>query len=189
MPRRLFQLTILLCLPLSLHAQSGGAARTQIYGGYSYLSNSINGVSGSHQPLNGWDASVAMLNWHGLQFKADVFDYRQTSLGAPQDLLYIGAGGQWIHRLGREYGFVEGLIGDGRLNRNWVAGGMPGNTASFLTLVGGGLDTPMTRHLAFRVQGDFQYSNFTTDYLPVPDVVHGLPNYFFRATVGPVWRF
>ena len=71
MPARLLQPMGLLCLSSVLDARSITAARTRIYGGYSFLSNSIYGVTGSHQPLNGWDASLVILNRHGLQFKAD----------------------------------------------------------------------------------------------------------------------
>lgn len=194
---RLSAMIVLLCLtPLifsqSEASQSVAPARYQIYGGYSLLSNSFNGVPGSRQPLNGWDASVAFPAWHALRFKMDVYGYRGTNLGAPQHALFIMAGGQYGRRLGRESIFVEGLAGDGGLNNNWGAGGSSGESASFATLLGGGLDTPLTRRLAFRVDGGFQYSYFSLK-APQPSLVPyripGLPTYFGRVSSGLVWQF
>ncbi|HUN83681.1 MAG TPA: hypothetical protein VMU48_04845, partial [Terracidiphilus sp.] len=52
-------LIALMSAPLALGAQSQESAPFQIYGGFSELTNSFNGLPGSHQPLNGWDAGVA----------------------------------------------------------------------------------------------------------------------------------
>ncbi len=106
MPARLFSIAIL-CLASFLHAQSEVPARYQIYGGYTFLSNSFNGVPGSHQPLNGWDASIAFASWHGLRFKLDTFGYNGTNLGAPQHAFFILAGGQYTWRVRRESIFGE----------------------------------------------------------------------------------
>jgi hypothetical protein len=59
MQSSLVSLIALLCLSSALHAQSKAPASYQIYGGYTFLSNTFNGVPGSRQPLNGWDASMA----------------------------------------------------------------------------------------------------------------------------------
>src|ERR1035437_521302 len=112
MPSRLFSLIALLCLSSALHAQQEAPARYQIYGGYTYLSNSLDGVTGSHQPLNGFDAGVAFPSWHSLRFKIDVAAYRGTNLGAPQHPYFIMGGGQYTCRIGRESVFVEALGGD-----------------------------------------------------------------------------
>jgi hypothetical protein len=190
MPSRLFSLIALLCLSSALYAQSEARVRYQVYGGYTFLSNSFNGVAGSRQPLNGWDAAVAFPSWRGLRFKVDTFAYRGTNLGAPQHAIFFMGGGQYTWRIGRESVYVQGLMGDGGLNKDWGANKTTGETASFSTLAGGGLDTPVTRHLAFRVDGGFQYTNFV---LQAPDlypyVIPGLPNYFGRISSGLVWHF
>jgi len=189
----------LFCLSTALHAQPEAPAaqlkapaRFQIYGGYTYLSNTFNGVPGSRQALNGWDASVGFPAWHNLRFKVDAYGYRGTNLDAPQHAFFIMGGGQYNWHLGRETVFAEGLVGDGGLNRNWGAAQAPGETASFATLLGGGLDTPLTRHIAFRVDGGFQYSYFALIQPPPynsPYRIPGLPTDFGRLSSGLLWQF
>jgi hypothetical protein len=192
MPSRFFSLVALLCFSSSLHAQQAARARYQLYGGYSLLSNSFNGVPGSRQPLNGWDASIAFPPWRSLRFKIDTSGYRGTNLGAQQSAFFIMGGGQYGWHFGKEAVFVEGLAGDGGLNRYWGANQTPGETASFSTLVGGGLDTPLTRHFAFRVEGDYFWTNFAlvqSVSTLIPYRIPGLPNNFGRISTGCVWRF
>ena len=190
MPFRLFLLIALLCLSSALHSQSESRARYQLFGGYSFLSNSLDGVTGSHKPLNGWDGAVAFPSWHNLRFKIDVAAYRGTNLGAPQHPYFILGGGQYNWRFRKESVFVEGLIGDGGVNKNWGANGIPGETASFSALVGGGLDTPLTRHIAYRVGGDFQYAYFSlAGQYSAPYRIPGLPTYFGRISSGLLWQF
>ncbi len=192
MSYRVVWLLALLCLPSVLRAQSKAPDHYQIFGGYSFLSNSMNGVPGSRQPLNGWDAAVAFPSWHGLHFKIDTFGYNGTNLGAPQHVYFIMGGGQYNWHLGRENVFVEGLVGDGGINRDWGANKSPGETASFSTLIGGGIDTPLTRHMAFRAGGDYQYAYFALQG-PKPNIIPyripGLPTNFGRISSGLVWRF
>ena len=131
-------------------AECAAQARYQMFAGYSYLSNSFNGVDGSHQPLNGWDFSFAFPAWHGLRFKVDTTGYRGTNLNAPQHAYFIMGGGEYGHRFGRETLYVEGLGGDGGLNRYWGANQTPGQTASFVAFMGGGVDTPISKRFAWR---------------------------------------
>ncbi len=188
----LFSLMFLICLPTSLRGQSEAKARYQIYGGYTYLSNTFNGFPGARQSLNGWDASMAFPAWHSLRFKIDAYGYHGTNLNAPQHGLFILAGGQYSHRIKRETVFVEGLIGDAALNRNWGPRGTRAGTAAFASLVGGGLDIAITRRFAYRVDGGFQYA-YTSLIGPGPDFdpyrVQGLPTYFGRFSTGLVWQF
>jgi hypothetical protein len=191
MSSRLLLLIALLCLSSALHAQSEHPAPFQIYGGYTFLSNSLNGVPGFHQGLNGFDGSVAFPSWHDLRFKLDAFAYRGTNLGAPQHPYFILGGGQYSKRLGRESVFVEGLGGVGGANQSWAANHAIGQTASIAILVGGGLDTPLTQHIAFRVSGGFQYSYFALEHpiSLVPYRIPGLPTDFGRISSGLVWQF
>ena len=191
---RLLRLIPLLFLVPTLHAQADQYSLYQLSGNYSWLSNSIDGVPGARQPLNGWDAAFAALRWHGVRFKLDVSGYSGTNQGAPQHPVFIMAGGQFNRRFGRETGFVEGLFGTGSMNRNWLPNNVPGQTASFSAITGGGLDTRLSKRFAFRAQADFQYANFNpglaiVSTLTYVEEVHHLPNYFAKVSTGFVWNF
>jgi len=183
---------VLMCLPAVLPAQSGKPVRYQLYGGYTFLSNSINGIPGSHQPMNGWDASIAFPSWHNLRFKLETYGYDANNLGASQKPWYILAGGQYTWHIRREALFAEGMFGDAGVNRFWGPNQLPGDTASFVTLLGGGLDTPISRRFAFRASAGYQWSNFSLVNNPqqaVPYTYPGIPRYFARISSGLVWNF
>lgn len=195
MPGRFSRLFCLFALLVpALHAETPTPPHYQFFGGYSWLSNSYNGVPGAHQPLNGWEAALELPSWHDLRFKLDLSGYDGTNQGAPQHSYFILAGGHYTHRFGRESPFVEGLLGNGHLGNNWTGGQIYDNIASFSTVVSGGLDSPLTRRIAFRVQGGFQYTNFTVAQdlpsgAPQLTEIHGLPNFFGRLSTGFVWKF
>jgi len=184
-------------LLLALFSASAGAvAQTrpspplQVYAGYSWLSNSFNGVPGARQPLNGWEASVATPAWRNLRFRIDYSGYLGNNLGAPQHPYFILAGGQYDYHLRMERLFAEALFGDCGLNGNWGPGQSPGSSASFATLLGGGVDTPVSRHLAVRFEGGYQHTNFAlyksvTDKYPYQ--LPGYPKNFARISAGLVW--
>lgn len=183
---------LLFSLVPNLRAQSQMASRYEIFGGYSYLSNSFNGIAGNRQPLNGWDASAAFAPWHNLRFKIDVAGYVGTNIGAPQHAVIFLAGAQYTWHIRREALFVEGLMGDAGLNQDWGPNKLPGMSASFAALAGGGFDTPLTHRLALRMDGGYFYSNFALIQSPsytYPYRIPGLPNNFGRLAAGPVWRF
>jgi len=179
-----------LCFAAHLYSQSEVTAPFQLSGGYSYFSNSFNGVPGSRQALEGWDAAAAFPAWHNLRFKLDVSRFTGTNLGAQQHAIFIMGGGQYEHMFGKERLFAEALAGEAALNRYWGPQASTGETASFATLLGGGADTPIHKHFSLRLEGGFQYTNFalikalnnTTPYR-----VPGLPNYFGRMSAGIVW--
>jgi hypothetical protein len=186
----LFLFFISFFLSAAAAAQTEASAPYQISGGYSYLSNSFNGVPGSRQPLQGWNAAVAFPAWHNLRFKIDVFQFTGSNLGAPQHGFFIMAGGQYERTWGRERFFAQALVGEGGLNRNWGAGGSLGDTASFATFLGGGVDTPISKHFAVRFEGGFQHTTFAliqSETYPLPYRIPGLPTYFGRLSTGLVW--
>jgi hypothetical protein len=126
-----------------------------------------------------------------LRFKLDTFAYRGTNLDAPQHPFSILGGGQYSWHIRRESIFVEGLMGDCNLNKNWGTGQKVGQVASFSSLVGGGLDIPLTRRFGFRVSSGFQYTNFNLGgpHIAIPYRLPGMPNYFARISSGLVWQF
>ena len=192
MPARIFSIVLLFSFSFSLFAQTEPRTRYEIYGGYALLSNSFNGVPGSRKTLNGWDASFGFPEWHNLRFKIESFEFIGSNLGAKQHGFFFMGGGQYTLHLRKEAIFVEALAGDGGLNKYWGENQSPGMTASFSSILGGGVDTPISRHFAVRVAGDYQWENFaliqsvnfTFPYRPP-----GLPNNFARISTGVVWRF
>jgi len=191
MPTRLFPLIALLCVSCVVYAQSEKRTGKQIYGGYTLLSNSFNGVPGSRQPLNGWDFAFGFQSWHGLRFKLDTYSYRGSNLGASQNCLFILAGAQFDRKIGKEIVFAEVSAGNASVNQNWGPNGHLGENDTFTSLLGGGLDTPLLRHLAFRVSGGYQYWNFALlDPVYKTAIQYpGLPNNFGRISSGLVWKF
>jgi hypothetical protein len=183
-----------LFLTTTLHAQTDYSRRYQLFGGYSFLSNSLNGVGGSQQSLNGYEIAFAIPPWHDLRFKMNMFQYRGTNQGAVEHPYFIMGGGQYGRNVGRDNLFVEAMLGEGGVNADWGANKTIGQTASFSALVGGGLDIPFTPRFAFRVQGDYQYAYFKqaasrNPGTGVPVYVSGLPTNFGRFSSGIVWRF
>ena len=170
----------------------------QIYAGYTWLSNSFNGVPGFHQPLNGMYAGVAFPEWHHLRIKLDYSLYRGNNLGDPQHAFFIMSGGQYGGTFHRERFYVEALAGEGALNGTWFSttntgfkNGNTGTIASFAEFLGGGIDTPIGLHTAFRVEGGMQHSNFDPitplSQGAVPYHLAGIPDYFGRISAGVVW--
>lgn len=193
---RFLWMIALLMPALTAHAQDTSHSLYQLYGGYSFLSNTPNGSPGAHHPLNGFDVSLATLDWRHLRFKLDASEYRGSNLDAHQHELLITAGGEYGRHFGREYGYVEGLIGDAAVNHHWAEGGNTGQTASIAAVTGGGLDTPLRSRLFLRVQADFLYTNLNPDLAKIPSIypvypspIHGLPNYFGRVGGGLAWSF
>ena len=197
MPRYLSLIAGLLCAVPSLHAQSESVSQQttpqfQLYGGYTFLSNSPSGLPGEKRGLNGWNASIGVPPWRFIRFIIDVSSYRGSNQAAPQDVYYIMGGTQFTRRFGRESVFLEGLAGEGGINRYWGPNASPGDTASFVTVLGGGLDTSISRRLALRVRGGYQWSNFQlidNVQLETPLKTPRLPNNFWRISSGVVWSF
>jgi hypothetical protein len=195
--RKLLMAGLILTSMLVASAQTESRIPFQIHGGYSRLSNSFNGIPGSEKALQGWDASAALPDWHHLRFKLDYSMYRGNNLGDPQHAFFIMGGGQYEATVHHERFYAEALVGEGGLNGTWFKAnatgyksGNTGTTASLAEFLGGGIDTPVGRHAAIRVEGGVQHSNFVPITLPplsVPYHLNGIPNYFGRLTVGMVW--
>lgn len=194
-------LLALLCSSAGANAQTDLSPQSpplRINGGYSWLSNSFNGVPGSHHALSGWEAGAAFPQWHHLRFKLDYSMYRGTNLGDPQHAFFILGGAEYGTTFHRERFFAEGLLGEGGLNGTWFntassnyKNGNSGMIASLAEFLGGGADTPVGPHTAIRIEGGVQHTNFdpirplTSDSQPYH--LAGIPNYFGRLSAGVVW--
>jgi hypothetical protein len=194
-----FSVWLCFTLPSALLAQktSSEAAshnRYELFGGYSFLSNSFAHVIGetSHVPLNGWDAGLAFRAWHKLDtnrpwhrlgVKTDFSGYYGTSMDLPQRPISLLVGPQYTWLLGKNSLFAEGQVGFVHLNNNWFHYSTTDN--SFAAFVGAGLDHPIAPRLAFRVEGGMLYTNFSF----ANDQGLYFPNYFARISTGLVWHF
>ncbi len=191
-------LVVLFWPSIDAAAQAKPAPPFQIYSGYSWLSNSFNGVPGSRQGLNGWIAGAAMPQWHHLRFKLDYSMYRGSNIGNPQHAFFIMGGWQYEATFHRERFYAEALVGEGGLNGSWFKldtadykNGNSGTIASFAEFLGGGVDTPIGLHTELRVGGGVQHSNFDPitpiSQNSVPYHLPGIPTYFGRLSAGIVW--
>ena len=106
------------------------------------------------------------------------------------------------YRIGRNLLFQEQALAAAEYGQNdvlrswdtsWVHTMQPGNvTVRPVTVLGGGLDTPISHRFAFRASGGFVYENIALQGpkpLIVPYRIPGLPNFFARISTGLVWRF
>jgi hypothetical protein len=198
MRTRHFVLLALLCPSVDAATQAAHSPPLQIYGGYSWLSNSFNGVPGSRQALNGGNGGIAFQPWHHLRFKFDYSMYRGNNLGEPQHAFLVLGGGQYEAAFHRERFYAEALVGEGGLNGSWYnlntaayKNGNSGTIASFAEFLGGGFDTPIGAHTAFRIEGGVQHSNFDP-ITPIaqasaPYHLAGIPTYFGRLSASLVW--
>ena len=188
----------LICVSIDLVAQTKTSSPVQVYGGYSALSNSFNGVPGAQHPLNGWNTGIAFPPWRRLRFELDYSSYHGTNLGNPQRAFLIMGGGQYeVVNFHRERIYAKALVGEGGLNGNWfkndTTGYKNGNTgmiASLAEFLGGAIDTPIAPHTALRVEGGVQHTNFDP-ISPSPESqpyrLAGIPNYFGRLSASIVW--
>ena len=176
--------------PFGLVCQTQTTAPYRLYGGATYVSNSFNGVPGAHSALLGWDSAVEFPSWRNVRFKINFSGTTGESGGASQSSYFILGGGQYEHALGRERLFAHALVGDMGITRNWGPDSHPGMTASFSALLGGGVDTPVSSHFAWRVEGDMQHTNLDLvdpNEHQLPYDSPGLPRFMGRISTGVVW--
>jgi hypothetical protein len=196
-PVRYFFFAALLSGAVVATAQKEAPPPLQLYAGYSALSNCFNGLPPSQKALNGLSGGVVFQPWHHLHFKLDYSIFRGVNNGAPQHAMVFLAGGQYGTTFHRERIYTEALVGEAGLNGNWFLAdasgysqGHTGMTASLAEFLGGGIDTPITRNTAIRVEGGVQHSGFVPIHpepAPFPYRPVGIPNYFGRFSVGMVW--
>lgn len=79
--------------------------------------------------------------------------------------------------------FAYGMIGSARLSDGFLAN--PISSKTFGVAVGGGIDLGMSRHVAYRVTGDF----FKSPYQATDSNYHEIIHSDARISIGPVFRF
>lgn len=193
MPRSRLPLALLLLFlsslsPLSFSQENPQGWKNEFYGGYSYLSSSFNAYANfSGTGLNGWAAAWTMHASGGLGLKFAALGYYGTNLGAMQIEHSLLVGPQYAKHFGRESAFVHGLIGVGFINSGAIPfdNSRPSSNVTLAALAGGGLDTPITPRLAWRLEGDYLHSQYSSG----SDQIHGLHGNFAGFSTGLVWRF
>jgi hypothetical protein len=167
------------------------AARTRqnaFYAGYSFLSNSFNDYAEfSGTPLNGWHVALDSPVTSSLSVSIDGLGFYGTNLGDSQIEHSLLVGPQWTRQVGKESAFVHGLIGAGVINSGAIPfdNSKPSSNITFAALTGCGLDTPLSPHLAWRVEGDYLRSQYGSD----SNQIHNLRGNFAHFTTGFVFRF
>ena len=162
--------------------------RNEFYGGYSFLSSSFNAYSTfTGGGMNGWDAAVtSRLSGH-LGIKVGAIGYYSKNNDATEIEHSIVAGPQYSRHFGKESAFVHGLVGLGIINSGAIPydNSKPSSNATLAALAGGGLDTPFSKRLAWRIEGDYMRTHFNS----ASDQIHGLHGNFARISTGVVFRF
>lgn len=129
-------------------------SRLELYSGYSYVSNSLNGAMGSF----GYNVKP----W--LQIAGDS-SYDIVTMSGVKNVLYANHyGGRFYYRR-RGWGFtpfVEGLVGASRLDTS--GGGVKTSTSCLSYKAGGGIDIRVSRHWEIRVVNvDYYHTGFSTN--------------------------
>lgn len=201
---------VIVCSTSMLVAQIGGArpagseigTHATIFGGYSYLRNASNGVSG-------WEGQGTYNFIRNLGITADVSGASLTPLGF--SVLGFSAGTyQHVNNylfgptvttnLGRSSVFAHALFGEARSSLGAgvslpIIGGISTNLTSagaFAMAFGGGVDFGLTRHLAIRaVQVDYLRTQFNATDALTTGLSSSLSNRqnSFRYSTGIVFRF
>lgn len=179
------------CLLAPCSAQVSSSAPYEIYAGYMWQSNTFNGLPGATKGMNGWQAGLEFPAWHGLRPRVEYSHFSAENLGANDKAFAIAGGGMYEHFVGREKLFADAMFGDIGMNRYWGPNGLPGETASFTTMLGGGLDTPIGRHLAIRIEGDWRNENLAliqSTQWTAPYRVPGMPANMAVLSTSLVWK-
>lgn len=186
--------TVLVPVIILLHSHllpaqdTSHSSSTQLYTGYTWLSNSFNTYSNfPHSGLNGWDAALTIHATGALGLKVAASGYYGTQLDASVFEHSILVGPQYTGHFRKESLFAHGLVGLGFINSGAIPfdNSSPSSNATVAVMAGGGLDSPISHRISWRLEGDFLYTHFNSN----SDQIHGLASYFGRVSTGPVWRF
>ena len=129
-------------------------SRVELYSGYSYVSNNLNGVMGSF--------GLNVKPW--LQIAGDS-SYDMVTVSGVKSVLYAnhyGARYYYRHRGWSFTPFVEGLVGGSRLDTSSAGVKASSNCLSYKA--GGGIDIRVSRHWEIRaVNVDYYHTSFSTN--------------------------
>jgi opacity protein-like surface antigen len=171
----------------SLRAQD--EPRLNVFGGYSYANVDTNGLTASRQSANGWEASLSGDFNRWLAAEGDLSGYYKTysflvsGFGLPalsanvNDFAVMGG-----PRVNLQPAFFHVLLGFDRLTGSAL--GSSASQNSFAAGFGGGVQIPVTPHLALRASGDYITTHHNLTF--VPGTSYTQSN--FRLSVGIVFK-
>ena len=190
--RRLWIALVLITLLFSVQhlcsQETSHAREEEWYAGYGFLSGSFNDYAEfSGTPMNGWDAALTVHAVGTLSLSFAALGFYATNLDASQFEHSLLVGPHWSRHAGKESLFAHGLIGMGFINSGAIPydNSSPRSNVAFAVLAGGGLDTPISPHLAWRVEGDYLRSQYGSK----SNQIHNLRGNFAHFTTGLVFRF
>jgi hypothetical protein len=181
-------ITLLFSLRPLCSQERSHAWEEEWYAGYGFLSGSFNDYAEfSGTPMNGWDAALTVHAKGRLSLSFAALGFYATNLDASQFEHSLLVGPHWSRHAGKESLFVHGLIGMGFINSGAIPydNSSPRSNVAFAVLAGGGLDTPISPHLAWRVEGDYLRSQYQSN----SNQIHNLRGNFAHFTTGIVLRF
>jgi hypothetical protein len=187
---RILTLSVL-ALSATLDAQTPTPHNSQpnadLYVGGAYVVHSYGNTQDNNQSggAGGWDSSVGVsfpppVSWLGITVDGSGY------YGGGADAYFFMAGPHLSKRFGRQTIFVRGLVGTAHLNGGSGLFPLMSNF-TLAAAAGGGLDTALTRRLAWRFTGDYLHTNFVAGGQETNQLQ--LVNSNFRASTGLVFRF
>lgn len=175
----------LCAVPRGAAAQASSGPSTEFYGGYSYLrdpGNSILAVtSGDDSFTIGWAAGIAHPVWRAVAAVGEVSGHYKTKTTLDEDVslsFHAFMGGPRVStRAGQFVEFVQILAGVARGHGS--AFGVTESVTDLALQPGGGVDYPIGRRLAARVELDYRW---------IKGAEHRSPASQFRAVAALVVR-
>jgi hypothetical protein len=177
---RCFLVVLALCLPGTAQTES----KTDVFGGYSYLSVGSKYLD-SRQSLNGWESSLSVNVSKLFAVEGDVGGhYKSVSADGVSATVsdYTFAGGP---RVNFRPVFAHVLVGGDRVGAS--AFGFAASHTGLSVAAGGGIQWPVSNHWSARVSADYVYDHHNVSIPGVVDTSLTLNN--VRVGAGIVYSF
>jgi len=134
-----------------------------LFGGYSYLNASTEGLANKHVSLNGWNAAGTFYLNHWFGIASDFSGHYGTpSIGGTGVTTHVHNflfGPQFSYRHGPLTPFAHALFGESRVSAE--AGGIKVTDSDFGMALGGGIDVKLHPRMSWRmIEADYLRTQF-----------------------------